>query len=98
PGDALEVEADRVADVVSAGDRVGPIEGVAGSTLVSRKKDETGKDKKVEKFPWIGRIRGASSAALRKTPYKDRNNPHAGTLADLPEGEFVDVIGRKGGW
>ena len=54
--------------------------------------------KKVEKYPWIGRIHGTYSAALRKTAHKDPNNPHAGTLADLPEGDFVEVIGRKGGW
>jgi hypothetical protein len=56
------------------------------------------KDAKPEKFPWIGRITGTSSAALRKTPHKDPDDPHAGTLADLPEGEFIDVLGRTGGW
>jgi hypothetical protein len=53
---------------------------------------------KEEKFPWIGRIRGTPSAALRRIPHKDPDNPHAGTLADLEEGKFVDVFGRKGGW
>jgi hypothetical protein len=47
---------------------------------------------------WIGRIRGTYSAALRSTPSKNPEDPHAGTLADLAEGEFVEVIGRKGGW
>lgn len=47
---------------------------------------------------WIGRINGTDSAALRSTPSKDPDNPHAGTLADLHKGEFVEVIGRRGGW
>jgi Domain of unknown function (DUF4157) len=51
-----------------------------------------------ESFPWIGRIRGTYSAALRRTPGKDPNNPHAGTVADLPEGKFVDVLGNEKGW
>ena len=47
---------------------------------------------------WIGRIRGTYSAALRITPSKDPDNPHAGTLADLDEGEFVEVHGHERGW
>jgi Domain of unknown function (DUF4157) len=49
-------------------------------------------------FPWIGRIYGTPSAALRRIPGKDPENPHAGTLADLVEGTFVDVLGREKGW
>lgn len=54
--------------------------------------------KKEESFPWIGRIYGAYSAALRSTPYKNPNDPHAGTVADLAEGTFVEVFERRGGW
>jgi hypothetical protein len=68
------------------------------ANIVARKPAPKVKDKKFEKFPWIGRIRGTSSAALRQTPSKNPNDPHRGTLADLTEGEFVDVIGHKGGW
>jgi len=45
-----------------------------------------------EKFPWIGRIHGTWSAALRKEA------KHGSTIADLPRDTFVTVIGRKGGW
>jgi hypothetical protein len=51
-----------------------------------------------ERFPWIGRIHGTPSAALRRIPGKDPGNPHAGTLADLVEGTFVDVLGLEKGW
>jgi hypothetical protein len=51
-----------------------------------------------ESFPWIGRIRGTASAAMRRTPSKDPDNPHSGTVADLPEGKFVDVLGNEKGW
>lgn len=51
-----------------------------------------------EKFPWIGQIYGTWAAALRKTPFKDPEAPHQNTLADLPKGTFVTVIGRKDGW
>jgi hypothetical protein len=57
-----------------------------------------GEETKGEKFPWIGRIQGTYSAALRLTAHKDPNDPHAGTIADLPEGTFVDVLGRVRGW
>jgi hypothetical protein len=65
---------------------------------VSRKLASAGPKTRVEKFPWIGRIEGTYSAALRNRPYKNPSAPHTGTLADLPRGQFVDVIGRKGGW
>jgi hypothetical protein len=55
-------------------------------------------ERRSERFPWIGRIHGTSSAALRRIPGKDSENPHAGTLADLVEGKFVDVLGREKGW
>jgi hypothetical protein len=48
--------------------------------------------------PWLGRIRGTYSAALRRTPFKNPNDPHAGTLADIDEGDFVTVVGHEGGW
>jgi hypothetical protein len=67
----------------------------AAATIARQpKKDDTAKDR----FPWIGRIWNTSSAALRKNPKKDPADPHKGTLADLPEGDFVNVFGRSGGW
>lgn len=49
-------------------------------------------------FPWLGEIHGAWSAALRAEPLKDPGEPHAGTVADLPRGTEVRVVGAKGGW
>jgi hypothetical protein len=49
-------------------------------------------------FPWIGRIDHTSSASLRKTPAKDPDDPHSNTLADLPKGTEVAVVGQAGGW
>jgi hypothetical protein len=50
------------------------------------------------RFPWVGRIHGTYSAALRRWPYKDPKDPHAGTDADLPMGTLVEVLERRGGW
>ncbi|MCB9232171.1 MAG: hypothetical protein H6581_10935 [Bacteroidia bacterium] len=49
-------------------------------------------------YPWEGVVVNAWSAALRKTPQKDPNNPHGNTLADVPKGSRVSVIGKSGSW
>jgi hypothetical protein len=49
-------------------------------------------------YPWIGIVRGATSAALRRDPSKHAGSPHANTLADLPRGTQVTVFNKKGGW
>ncbi len=49
-------------------------------------------------YEWLGQIHGTWSAALREAPKKDQDNPHDGTLADLPRDTYVRVIGRQGGW
>ncbi len=63
-----------------------------------KSKGSTGGREPRESFPWIGRIRGAASAALRRTPGKNPDDPHSGIVADLPEGKFVDVLGNERGW
>jgi hypothetical protein len=98
PADALAGEAEHAPAIVPVGGRISRGGDAASGTLLARDKDATRKDKTAEKFPWIGQIRGTPSAALRKTPAKNRADPHANTLADLSEGTFIDVIGRKGGW
>lgn len=47
---------------------------------------------------WVGKIHGTWSAALRKAPKKDPDNPHDDTLADLPRGALVQVKGKERGW
>ncbi len=96
PGDAAEVEADRVADAVAAGGKAGAIREHGGAPTIARKPKADGGAK--DNFPWIGRIWSTSSAALRSTPSKAADDPHKGTLADLPEGDFVNVIARSSGW
>ena len=49
-------------------------------------------------YEWLGQIHGTWNAALREEPKKDKNNPHDGTLADLPRNTYVRVIGKQGGW
>lgn len=49
-------------------------------------------------YPWLGRIDRTSSAAMRRTPAKRKDDPHANTLADLPGGTQVRVVSAKGGW
>jgi hypothetical protein len=49
-------------------------------------------------YPWIGEIHGTWSAALRKDPGKEKDDPHGNTLADLPRGTEVTVVNSKGGW
>jgi len=52
----------------------------------------------IDHFPWLGRITGTSSAALRGAPHKDPSDPHRTTIADLPRDTWVDVYGVAGGW
>ena len=49
-------------------------------------------------FPWPGEIDTPYNAALRKTPAKDADDPHANTVADLPKGTRVTVTGQERGW
>jgi Domain of unknown function (DUF4157) len=49
-------------------------------------------------YPWVGRITGAWSVALRGSPDKKPDDPHRNTRSDLPRGSEVLVIGRRGGW
>ena len=49
-------------------------------------------------YPWLGRIARTSTAAMRSTPAKSEDDPHANTLADLPRGTQVRVVTAKGGW
>ena len=51
-----------------------------------------------DQFPWSGDIHRTTNAALRKAPHKDPENPHANTLADLPQGTVVWVTGITRGW
>ena len=48
--------------------------------------------------PGSARSRKTWSAALRSKPAKDPADPHAHTLADLPEGTIVGVHGKVHGW
>jgi len=50
------------------------------------------------KFPWVGHISGTWSAALRRMSAKNPDDPHRGTVADLPEGTSVLVTSRRSGW
>lgn len=90
---ALEAEADRVASTVARGGAASPIRERAPVGTVACK-PRTGADR----YPWIGRIRGAASAALRSVPAKDPAAPHANTIADLSAGKFVTVLRKKHGW
>jgi hypothetical protein len=51
-----------------------------------------------QKFPWWGEIDNTPLAALRSSTSLDPNNPHQNTIADLPRGTQVKVVGRSGGW
>jgi hypothetical protein len=51
-----------------------------------------------ETFPYSGTIQGAWNVALRSSTTIDANNPHKNTIADIPNGEKVKVIGRSGAW
>jgi hypothetical protein len=86
PGDAREREADRVAGVAH-------VRGATGSPALQRKADPL-----PDTLPWIGTIHSTWSAALRKTPGKDLDAPHANTVADLARGTEVEVVGQSGGW
>src|SRR6185436_2630763 len=83
PGDASEVEADRVADRVAGGQSAGPIAAAPSGALALH--PVGGKDTPIiDAFPWIGRITGTASASLRSSPHKDASDPHKTTIADLP--------------
>lgn len=93
PVGAREAEADRIASAIAAGATATPVcEGASAGTLA--RKPRTGADR----YPWIGRIVGTYSAALRSVPAKDPAEPHANTLADLPKGTFVTVLRKRNGW
>jgi len=97
PGDASEAEADRVAERVAAGQSAGPI--TAAPTGAIARHPVGGKDTPIiTAFPWIGRVTGTSSAALRSAPHKDAGDPHRTTIADLPRDTWVDVYAVTGGW
>jgi len=97
PGDASETEADRVAERVATGRSAGPITAAPSGALALH--PVGGKDTAIiDAFPWIGRITGTSSAALRNAPHKDASDPHKTTIADLPRDTWVDVYGITGGW
>lgn len=49
-------------------------------------------------LPWEGRVAHTWSAAMRSSPRKDPDDPHRNTLADLPRGTELRVVGRRGGW
>ncbi len=50
------------------------------------------------KFPWGGEIAVSWSAALRRAPRKDSDDPHRTTIADLAPGTKVWVTGQDHGW
>ena len=100
PGDIYEQEADRVAEQVmrmpdSQVSNETKVSNPARNNIIQRKQKM---DSKLSSFPWIGRIENTWSAALRKNPMKDSDNPHGNTIADLMSGTEVTVINRKGGW
>jgi hypothetical protein len=90
---ALETEANQIASAVTRGETAGPIRQSAPAEAISR-----APRKGADRYPWIGRVRHTYSAALRSVHPKDPADPHAHTLADLPEGDFVTVFGKKHGW
>jgi N-acetylmuramoyl-L-alanine amidase/Bacterial SH3 domain len=49
-----------------------------------------------DEYPYEGQIVGAELVAFRSSPSKNANKPN--TLADLPRGEKVKVVGRSGAW
>lgn len=53
---------------------------------------------RAESYPYHGKIVGTWSAALRSSTDYNPNNPHAGTIADLPQGTLVKVWGKAGNW
>lgn len=56
------------------------------------------KDPRRKSFPWLGEVRGTWSAALRATAARNKRDPHAGTIADLPSKMPVEVLGETKGW
>jgi hypothetical protein len=70
----------------------------SSGTLAAPIQRQFQKDNARNSFPWIGRIDNTWSAALRRSAKKDVDNPHGNTIADLPRGTEVRVVGRKGGW
>lgn len=49
-------------------------------------------------YPWKGIVTHNDNIAVRETASKDEKDPHKNTLADLPKGTKVDVIGNSGNW
>lgn len=60
------------------------------SAILQRKIDDN--------YPWDGAIIDTWSAALRAEPKIDPNDPHKGTIADIPKDTRVTVVGRSGNW
>lgn len=69
-----------------------------GANGIQRQEVEGEEIARRDEFPWEGRIATGWSAALRETPEKRAGSPHRNTLADLPRGTPVTVVGRDGGW
>jgi hypothetical protein len=49
-------------------------------------------------YPWPGTIDTMYNAALRSTPAKAEDDPHGNTIADLPKGTNLTVVGKEHGW
>jgi hypothetical protein len=79
----------------SQNDFIVPGKHVAISETIQRQPKE---DSARHDYPWIGRIDNTWSAALRKSPKKSADAPHANTLADLPRGTELTVVHRENGW
>jgi hypothetical protein len=71
---------------------------VAQSTPAVVEHQATAADPRRKKFPWGGDIKVSWSAALRKVPRKDADDPHRTTIADLAPGTKVWVTGEEHGW
>ena len=95
----LEHHADAVAERVVAGRSAGPLlDAVPGAGQSRTGPPRIQLQDRRKTFPWIGKIHRAWSAALRRTPKKSSRAPHANTLADLPKGSEIKVVGRHRKW
>lgn len=90
----LEKEADSLGKKAIKGETISKYRGVkASSTTTVQSKDANMPIQRLIKspYPWTGIVENALLLALRHAPSGD-------TLADLPDGTLVNVIGNSSGW
>jgi hypothetical protein len=101
---SLESEADslgaKAAQMKSASAGAGQSNRAQAGKSTTQMKSANGPIQRLMKstYPWTGVIVNAWSAALRSSAAKDTANPHQNTIADIPKGTKVKVVGNTGNW